>query len=72
MLRFYFISIVRRFGYLRLNEICVTNKIECFCSYPHALHHLQLLQNPKFRADLKADEVLQLLVEKQFDHWRTW
>ena len=41
-------------------------------SYPHALHHLQLLQNPRFRADLKAEEVLQLLVEKQFDHWRTW
>ncbi|KAF8322095.1 SOH1-domain-containing protein [Clavulina sp. PMI_390] len=43
-----------------------------FIIYPHALHHLQLLQNPKFRTDLKSDEVRNLLANKQFEHWVTW
>lgn len=42
-------------------------------SYPQALHHLELLQQPQFRADMKKDEKFRdLLQQKQFDHWRTW
>ncbi|EAU91557.1 SOH1 family protein [Coprinopsis cinerea okayama7 len=44
-----------------------------FIHYPHALHHLELLQNAQFRAALKKDEFLRdYLQQKQFDHWRTW
>jgi len=43
-----------------------------FVVYPHALHHLQLLQNEKFREALKSSDTAQWLSEKQFDHWRTW
>ncbi|KAF8332629.1 SOH1-domain-containing protein [Cantharellus anzutake] len=43
-----------------------------FVVYPHALHHLQLLQNEKFREALKNSDTAQWLSEKQFDHWRTW
>jgi len=66
----YFTSVVRFPDISGSTNGVTTNRM--LFSYPHALHHLQLLQNPKFRADLKAEEVLQLLVEKQFDHWRTW
>ena len=42
-------------------------------SYPHALHHLDLLQHPQFRSEMKKDEFLrEYLHQKQFDHWRTW
>ena len=42
-------------------------------SYPHALHHLELLQHAQFRAMLKKDEYMrEYLNQKQFDHWRTW
>lgn len=42
-------------------------------SYPHALHHLELLQHPQFRSQMKKDEFLrEYLHQKQFDHWRTW
>lgn len=42
-------------------------------SYPHALHQLELLQYPQFRARLKNDEFFrEYLHQKQFDHWRTW
>lgn len=40
--------------------------------FPHALHHLQLLQNEQFRDALKNTATAQWLSEKQFDHWRTW
>lgn len=44
-----------------------------FLHYPQALHHLELLQQPQFRADMKKDEKFRdLLQQKQFDHWRTW
>ncbi|KAF9512169.1 hypothetical protein BS47DRAFT_1486428 [Hydnum rufescens UP504] len=43
-----------------------------FVVYPHALHHLSLLQNPGFREALKNTATAQWLSEKQFDHWRTW
>ncbi|KAK2467852.1 hypothetical protein APHAL10511_000147 [Amanita phalloides] len=44
-----------------------------FIHYPHALHHLELLQHPQFRARLKNDEFFrEYLHQKQFDHWRTW
>ena len=42
-------------------------------SYPHALHHLELLQHAQFRLQMKKDEYLrEYLHQKQFDHWRTW
>lgn len=40
-----------------------------FFSYPHALHHLELLQRPQFRADMRQDEYRDMLNQKQFDHW---
>ncbi|RDB24815.1 Mediator of RNA polymerase II transcription subunit 31 [Hypsizygus marmoreus] len=44
-----------------------------FIHYPHALHHLELLQQPQFRSEMKKDEFLrEYLHQKQFDHWRTW
>ncbi|KAF8633645.1 hypothetical protein AX15_001331 [Amanita polypyramis BW_CC] len=44
-----------------------------FIHYPHALHHLELLQHAQFRARLKNDEFFrEYLHQKQFDHWRTW
>jgi mediator of RNA polymerase II transcription subunit 31 len=43
------------------------------CSYPHALHHLDLLQHARFRSEMKKDESFrEYLHQKQFDHWRTW
>jgi len=41
-------------------------------SYPHALHHLELLQHSQFRAEMKQDGWRDYLNRKQFDHWRTW
>ncbi|KAH7925929.1 SOH1-domain-containing protein, partial [Leucogyrophana mollusca] len=43
-----------------------------FIHYPHALHHLELLQHARFRAEIKKDEWREYLNQKQFDHWRTW
>jgi len=44
-----------------------------FIHYPHALHHLELLQHAQFRLQMKKDEYLrEYLHQKQFDHWRTW
>ncbi|KAF9047362.1 mediator complex, subunit Med31 [Panaeolus papilionaceus] len=44
-----------------------------FIHYPHALHHLELLQHAQFRSMMKKDEFLrEYLHQKQFDHWRTW
>ncbi|KAF4598484.1 suppressor of hpr1 [Pleurotus pulmonarius] len=44
-----------------------------FIHYPHALHHLELLQTPEFRAMMKKDEALrEYLQQKQHDHWRSW
>lgn len=40
--------------------------------YPHALHHLELLQYPQFRSEIGKDEWREYLNQKQFDHWRTW
>ena len=41
-------------------------------SYPHALHHLDLLQHAAFRQEVAKDEWREYLNQKQFDHWRTW
>jgi len=41
-------------------------------SYPHALHHLELLQHAEFRSEIMKDEWRECLNQKQFDHWRTW
>jgi mediator of RNA polymerase II transcription subunit 31 len=41
-------------------------------SYPHALHHLELLQHVEFRSEIMKDEWRESLNQKQFDHWRTW
>ncbi|KAG9316195.1 SOH1-domain-containing protein [Chiua virens] len=43
-----------------------------FIHYPHALHHLELLQHARFRSEIKKDEWREYLNQKQFDHWRTW
>ncbi|EGN99597.1 hypothetical protein SERLA73DRAFT_106218 [Serpula lacrymans var. lacrymans S7.3] len=43
-----------------------------FIHYPHALHHLELLQHARFRSEMKKDEWREYLNQKQFDHWRTW
>ncbi|KIJ19127.1 hypothetical protein PAXINDRAFT_109664 [Paxillus involutus ATCC 200175] len=43
-----------------------------FIHYPHALHHLELLQHARFRSEMKKDEWREFLNQKQFDHWRTW
>ncbi|TBU31731.1 SOH1-domain-containing protein [Dichomitus squalens] len=43
-----------------------------FILYPHALHHLELLQHPEFRTEIGKDEWREYLNQKQFDHWRTW
>ncbi|EPQ50660.1 SOH1-domain-containing protein [Gloeophyllum trabeum ATCC 11539] len=43
-----------------------------FIHYPHALHHLDLLQHAQFRAEIRKDEWREYLNQKQFDHWRTW
>jgi len=43
-----------------------------FILYPHALHHLELLQHEEFRSKIMKDEWRESLNQKQFDHWRTW
>ncbi|KAI9066589.1 SOH1 family protein [Trametes sanguinea] len=43
-----------------------------FILYPHALHHLELLQQAQFRSEIGKDEWREYLNQKQFDHWRTW
>lgn len=43
-----------------------------FVQYPHALHHLELLQHAQFRSEIAKDEWREFLNQKQFDHWRTW
>ncbi|KAG8936836.1 suppressor of hpr1 [Tulasnella sp. 418] len=43
-----------------------------FIMYPHALHHLDLLQNARFREALKKPETQSFLQHHQFEHWRTW
>ncbi|KAJ6593631.1 SOH1-domain-containing protein [Mycena capillaripes] len=42
-----------------------------FIHYPHALHHLELLQHAQFRTDMRQDEYRDMLNQKQFDHWLT-
>ncbi|KZT37291.1 SOH1-domain-containing protein [Sistotremastrum suecicum HHB10207 ss-3] len=43
-----------------------------FIQYPHALHHLDLLQYETFRTEIAKDDWREFLNQKQFDHWRTW
>ncbi|KAJ3787285.1 SOH1-domain-containing protein [Lentinula boryana] len=44
-----------------------------FIHYPHALHHLELLQHAQFRNAMKKDEMFrEYLNQQQFEHWRTW
>ncbi|KAG8806823.1 suppressor of hpr1 [Serendipita sp. 399] len=43
-----------------------------FVVYPHALHHLALLQQPSFREALKDPELRMRLEREQYLHWRTW
>ncbi|KAJ3810594.1 SOH1-domain-containing protein [Lentinula aff. lateritia] len=44
-----------------------------FIHYPHALHHLELLQHGQFRTAMKKDEMFrEYLNQQQFEHWRTW
>lgn len=37
--------------------------------YPHALHHLDLLQYETFRTEIAKDDWREFLNQKQFDHW---
>ena len=65
-------------------RLCAVHTVRCYCSYlppshihlcsyPHALHHLDLLQHAQFRSEMKKDEFFrEHLHQKQFDHWRTW
>lgn len=43
-----------------------------FVHYPHALHNLELLQNPKFCEDIRSDAWRAYLYHQQTEHWRTW
>ncbi|KLO06864.1 SOH1-domain-containing protein [Schizopora paradoxa] len=43
-----------------------------FIHYPHALHHLDLLQTAQFRTEIGKDGWRDFLNQKQYDHWRTW
>jgi len=43
-----------------------------FIHYPHALHHLDLLQDPGFRLLMKTDDGFRMLNQKQSQHWMTW
>ncbi|CAJ0832876.1 7890_t:CDS:2 [Entrophospora sp. SA101] len=40
--------------------------------YPHALHFLDLLQNPQFRQDLKKQDIATEIHSKQYYHWMAW
>lgn len=40
--------------------------------YPHALHHLDLLQHASFRKEIGTEAWRQRLHDMQFEHWRTW
>ncbi|KAJ6602200.1 SOH1-domain-containing protein [Mycena sp. CBHHK59/15] len=42
-----------------------------FIHYPHALHHLELLQQAQFRSDMRKDEFRDWIHHKAFEHWRT-
>ncbi|KAG8807803.1 suppressor of hpr1 [Serendipita sp. 400] len=50
----------------------VENGFGRFVVYPHALHHLALLQQPSFREALKDPELRMRLEREQYLHWRTW
>ena len=54
------------------SEGCVSLANRVPCRYPHALHHLELLQHAQFREDIGNDQWREYLNQKQFDHWRTW
>ncbi|TFL04802.1 SOH1-domain-containing protein [Pterulicium gracile] len=59
-------------NYLRYLQYWKDKEYARFIHYPHALHHLDLLQHAKFRAEIKNDIWREYLQQKQFDHWRTW
>ena len=43
-----------------------------FITYPHALHHLELLQQSSFRQALKHQDVVQALHRQQYYVWANW
>jgi mediator of RNA polymerase II transcription subunit 31 len=59
-------------NYLRYLQYWKEKEYARFIHYPHALHHLDLLQHAKFRSEIKNDVWREYLQQKQFDHWRTW
>ncbi len=62
-----------RGSYSASQTVFTTNEMLIITSsYPHALHHLDLLQNAQFRAEIGKDEWREYLNQKQYDHWRTW
>jgi len=59
--------------YVHISSFRNLRRVHDAPSYPHALHHLELLQHAQFRSQMKKDEFLrEYLHQKQFDHWRTW
>jgi mediator of RNA polymerase II transcription subunit 31 len=59
--------------YVNISSFPDLRRVHNALSYPHALHHLELLQHAQFRSQMKKDEFLrEYLHQKQFDHWRTW
>jgi hypothetical protein len=51
---------------------CLVLQPTVLLSYPHALHHLDLLQHAQFRSAMRKDDWREYLNQQQYDHWRTW
>lgn len=71
-------SLLEREGVRTICTVCLLDpttpwfKPVIVIRYPHALHHLELLQHAQFRSEIAKDEWREFLNQKQFDHWRTW
>ena len=48
------------------------NFVSVGLSYPHALHHLDLLQHEQFRKEIGKDEWREKLNQLQYGHWKSW
>ncbi|KAI0033452.1 SOH1-domain-containing protein [Vararia minispora EC-137] len=59
-------------NYLRYLQYWKSKEYARFILYPHALHHLDLLQDEQFRKDIAKEEWRDSLNQKQYEHWRTW
>ncbi|GJJ06023.1 hypothetical protein Clacol_000210 [Clathrus columnatus] len=59
-------------NYLRYLQYWKEKEYARFILYPHALHHLDLLQHAAFRQEIGTEGWRQRLHDMQFEHWRTW